>query len=141
MTDAEQKRIFSSNIQYLLARSGDNQREVAKKLGVSPQVINTWVRGKSLPAIGKVQEIAELFGCTVDALINITFADHENAPHHAADSGKGYYFSEETAEMAQELFENKDARMLFDAARDARPEDLQMAADMLQRFKRTNPDG
>ena len=53
---------------------------------------------------------------------------------------KKYYFSEETARMAQELLENPDTRMLFDAARGAKPEDLKMAADLLNRFKETNRD-
>lgn len=51
------------------------------------------------------------------------------------------YYDDETAEMAQELFDNKDLRLLFDAAKDCRPEDLQMAADLLKRLKQTNPDG
>lgn len=53
----------------------------------------------------------------------------------------GYYFNDETAKVAQELFEDPDLRMLFDAARNARPEDLKMAADLLRRFKETNPNG
>lgn len=52
----------------------------------------------------------------------------------------GYYYNEETAKVAQEIFENRDMRILFDAARDSRPEDLKMAADFLQRLKGTNPD-
>lgn len=136
-----QKKIFASNIQYLLDRCGKSQREVAHALEVSPQVINTWVRGKSIPGAWKIQEIAEYFDCSMDDLMRVSFSSQEKPPYRAADSGKSYYFSEETADMAQELFENPNTRMLFDAARDARPEDLQMAADMLQRFKRTNPDG
>jgi transcriptional regulator with XRE-family HTH domain len=52
-----------------------------------------------------------------------------------------YYLNDETAQIAQEIFENKDMRVLFDAARDSRPEDLKIAADMLRRFKETNPNG
>lgn len=46
----------------------------------------------------------------------------------------------ETAEIAQQLFEDKDLRVLFDAARDSSPEDLQMAAELLRRLKGANPD-
>lgn len=56
-------------------------------------------------------------------------------------SGKKYYFDDATAEKAQELFDNPDMRILFDAARDSKPKDLQMAADLLERLKGTNPDG
>ena len=48
---------------------------------------------------------------------------------------EGYYLNPETARVAQELFENPKMRILFDAARDADQEDLQMAADMLYRLK------
>lgn len=52
-----------------------------------------------------------------------------------------YYTKEDTAEMAQKLFEDSNYRILFDAAKDSRPEDIQMAADLLKRLKGTNPDG
>lgn len=48
-----------------------------------------------------------------------------------------YYMNKETVEMAQKLFENKDMRLLFDAAKDAAPEDLKMAHDLLMRMKRS----
>lgn len=57
------------------------------------------------------------------------------------DPSVRYYEDTKAAEMAQRLFEDKDMRLLFDAARDSRPEDLQMATDLLKRLKQTNPDG
>lgn len=53
---------------------------------------------------------------------------------------KEYYFDDATAEKAQEIFDSPDLRILFDAARNSKPEDLQMAADLLKRLKTTNPD-
>ena len=40
------------------------------------------------------------------------------------EGGETYYLNEETAKAAQEIFENKELRMLFDVAKDADPEDL-----------------
>lgn len=57
------------------------------------------------------------------------------------DPSMRYYEDNNTAMMAQRLFEDKDMRLLFDAAKDSRPEDLQMATDLLKRLKQTNPDG
>lgn len=48
----------------------------------------------------------------------------------------GYYYNKETAEMAQQLFENKDLRVLFDAAKDASPEDLKTTHEMLMALKK-----
>ena len=47
-----------------------------------------------------------------------------------------YYHDEETVQMAQEIFENKELRLLFSAARDASPEDLKTTHDMLMALKR-----
>lgn len=85
--------------------------------------------------INRLKSIADFFGVTVDYLIN---GDNEEP---TSSSGKKYYFSDETAEAAQELFDDPDLRVLFDAAKDSRPEDLRLAADMLRRLKETNIDG
>lgn len=46
-----------------------------------------------------------------------------------------YYYNPETAAMAQKMFESKELRVLFDAARDASPEDLKLVYDMLIALK------
>lgn len=50
---------------------------------------------------------------------------------------ENYYLNPETRKLAQEVYENPNLRILFDAARDVEPEDIQMAVDMLERFKKT----
>lgn len=62
MTDEEQKRIFSKNINYYISQSGKQQKEIAKDLGYSPTTFNTWCVGKIIPSAGKVQKIADYFG-------------------------------------------------------------------------------
>lgn len=52
-----------------------------------------------------------------------------------------YYYDTQTQEVADALHKDKDLRVLFDAARNSKPEDLQMAADLLRRLKGTNLDG
>lgn len=104
---------------------------VSKETGVSTATISSWKKGKYTPKSDKIQKIAEFFD--VDAMY---FLNDETAT-----SKPMYYVNEETAKTAQAIFENKDLRILFDAAKDARPDDLKMAAEMLRRFKETNPDG
>lgn len=107
--------------------------ELERRIGVSRGSLAKMKT--STPKADRVQKIADYFGVSAEYLI--TGKDTEKV----SDSGEKYYFSNETAEMAQELFENKDIRMLFDAARDSKPEDLRMAADLLLRLKGTNNDG
>lgn len=61
MTDEEQKRIFTKNINHYISLSGKQQKEVAKELGYSPTTFNTWCVGKIIPSAGKIQRIADYF--------------------------------------------------------------------------------
>ena len=81
----------------------------------------------------------------VSGYLNISMEElTKNEPASAkieATDNIGWYLDPETAKVAQEVFENPETRMLFDAARNAKPEDIRLAAEMLKRFKETNPDG
>lgn len=79
----------------------------------------------------RLLKIANYLGMTVDQLTGV----------QTDVQSDGYYVNEDTARTAQQIFEDPYLRILFDAAQDSRPEDLQMAADLLKRLKKTNPDG
>ena len=49
---------------------------------------------------------------------------------------ENYYIDPQTAELAQEIFDNKQLRLLINDARDAAPEDIRMAHEMLLALKR-----
>lgn len=123
MTDERQKEVFSKNLLYYMELYEKNQREVANAIGVSPQTFNTWIQKKALPRMGKVQLLAEYFHINKSDLIEERNTDTE------------YYLNPETREIAQEIYENKDLSLLFDAARDAAPEDLKTVHTMLMALK------
>ena len=118
-----------SVFENLLKLHNERPVDVARATGINQTVFSEWKKGKSTPKDDKRRLIAQHFGVTLDYLD--TGLDSEK---HST-TGKVYHFSDETAELAQELLESPHMRMLFDAARGARPEDLKMAADMLRRFK------
>ena len=72
---------------------------------------------------GRIQKIADYFGVTVDYLMT-------------GETPEGYHFDKATAEAAQEIYENKELRLLFEVARTADPEDLRAIHDMLLALKR-----
>ena len=123
MSDTEQKLIFSRNLNKFLSQNNKTQKEVADSIGVSPQTFNTWCQGIALPRMGKVQLLADYFGIEKSDLIDDKSDDR-------------YYLNEETAAVAQEIFDNPDLRLLFDASRNATPEDLRTARDVLLALKR-----
>lgn len=121
--------------EMLCNKKGVKPFHVSKETGVSTATLSSWKTGRYIPKPDKLQKIADYFGVSVEYLRTGKGTEKEST------SGQKYYFDDETAEKAQELFENPGMRILFDAARDSKPEDLQMAADLLKRLKETNPDG
>lgn len=49
---------------------------------------------------------------------------------------QGYYYDPETARIAQEIYQSPELHMLFDATRDAKPEDLKTFYEMILMLKR-----
>lgn len=96
--------------------------EVSRATGVATSTLTEWKKGSYTPKADKLQKIAEYFGVSVDYLLS-------------GEEQEGYYVNPETAQMAQEIFENKDLRLLFDAAHDASPEDLKLVHQMLLALK------
>lgn len=79
----------------------------------------------------RLLDIAEYLGVTSEYLLTGDSKEGDEAR---------YYLNNETAEMAQKLFENNDLRVLFDAAKDATPEDLKTTYDMLMALKKKERD-
>ena len=110
----------------MLQEHDKTQKEVAEAINVSPQTFNTWCKGIALPRMGKVQLLADYFNIKKSDLID------ETDDTHTPD----YYLNPETSKIAQEIYDNKELSLLFDAARDANPEDLQTVHSMLMALKR-----
>ena len=111
--------------EQLLQKYDVTSYKVAKEAGVTQTALSNWKTGKSTPTTKTLQRIADYFGVTIDYLM--TGEEKENDK---------YYVNEETAEMAQTLFKNKPLRVLFDAAKDATPEDLETTYNMLMALKK-----
>ena len=61
MTDEEQKRIFSNNLNKYILRSGKQQNEIAKAIGAKASTFNMWCKGNSMPGTGKIRALADYF--------------------------------------------------------------------------------
>lgn len=103
-------------------------KDLAKRVGVSEGTISRWESG----------DIANMRRDKIVALAN---ALHITPSVIMEWDDSEYYANQAAARAAQAAFDDPDLRALFDAARDSKPEDIRMAADMLRRFKETNPDG
>ena len=118
------------NIKQLCDERGIAVTALEKELGFGRGSIGK-LKKNGTTSGERLQKIADYFGVPIEYLLTGRNFDQQ----------KSYYVNEETAKMAQEIFETRGLRILFDAARNARPEDLETAAQLLQRLKETNPNG
>lgn len=73
------KSIIAENIVRLRHRSGMTQIGLAEKLNYSDKAVSKWERGESVPDISVLKNIADLFGVTVDYLIESGHEDDDDA--------------------------------------------------------------
>ena len=128
MEDMKNKvqKIFTRNLNNLLQEHNKTQLELANYIGVSNTSVNNWTKGYNTPRMDKIDLICSFFHIRREDLLT-------DAPQEQA-----YYTNPETAKVAQEIFDNSDLRILFDAAKDSSPEQLKLAAEMLRQFKKTS---
>lgn len=103
-----------------------SQYELATKLGVSDKTVSSWEINRTEPQMGMIEKICKALNCKKTDIIG----------EDDFDTNSEYYLNPETKKVAQEIFENKELRLLFDAAKDASPEDLQTVHTMLLALKK-----
>ena len=119
------QKIFTRNLNNLLHEHNKTQLELANYIGVSNTSVNNWTKGYNTPRMDKIDLICSFFHIRREDLLTDTPKEQT------------YYTNPETAKVAQEIFDNSDLRILFDAAKDSTPEQLKLAAEMLRQFKKT----
>lgn len=116
---------MKERIKQLCKEKGISIKKLENDLGFGNGYVSKL--DKSVPSTDKIQAIANYLGTSVDYLIS-------------GKQSAQYYLNDETARIAQEVFDSPDLRLLFDAAKNSRPENIRLAAEMLLRFKETNHD-
>ena len=69
--------MIAMNLKYFRKKEGLSQEELAEKIEVSRQSVAKWESGETLPDIVKCRELANLFGTTIDNLINYSFEEEK----------------------------------------------------------------
>ena len=130
MNNEEYAKLVASNLRRVALEADKTPADMARDLKINKSTISSWMNGHRTPKMDKIDLLCKYFGCTRDDLMLPYDPNRKQA----------YYFDKETAKKAQALRDNPGMSILFDAAQDSKPEDLQMAADLLNRLKGTNPD-
>lgn len=63
-------------IAFLRKKNGLKQSDLAEKLGVSDKTVSKWESGGAFPEVGLISYMANLFGVTIDFLVNCNDIDN-----------------------------------------------------------------
>lgn len=112
---------FAERLRLLRKQKDLSQQQLADKLGVSNSTISMYERGEREPDFEMLELIGDFFNVDTNYLLG-------------KEAGSTYYLDPEVAEMAQELFERPELRVLFDASRKASKEDIEQVAAILEKL-------
>ena len=102
-----------------------DQIDLSAALGLDRSTVNKWTTANALPRAGTTEKIASFFGVKKSYFLDENGSDE-----------RSYYLNPAAAKMAQELYDNPDMRILFDAAKNVSPDDLKFVAEMMLRMKK-----
>ena len=80
---------LGQKLKALLKDNSMTQEDLAERLEVSRQAVGKWVNDKGIPEVGKLVQISNLFGVSMDYLLK------EDYEEKNAISNSGYYVSQE----------------------------------------------
>ena len=63
------KKTFGTKLAEMRREKGMTQLELAEKMGVTDKAVSKWERDLSFPDVNSIPKLAEIFGVTVDELM------------------------------------------------------------------------
>ena len=122
---------FNEMLRYLRQRAGYSQQDLADILKISKSTIGMYEQGRRKPDFETLEKIADIFNVDMNFLIGNTKVN-ENTPD--------YYYDDEAMKAAEFLHKNPEYKVLMDASRKIRPEDIRFIAEMIDRMSGNNGD-
>ena len=126
MSDSELRQEFAARLKYYMNIKGCKQSDIARDLGINMSTISSWCNGVMIPRMEKIKMLADYFNINMSDLLE---DDTEL-------NNKSYYINDDAKDIAQFLYENPDYKVLFDASRKVKKEDIQFVKDMIDRLSK-----
>ena len=126
MGDYETNRVFAANLRKFMDRNGESQGDLSRLMCVAQSTISYWLAGLKTPRMPMIDKLCDHYRCTRSDLLE---------EKHTEET---YYDDESTRKIAQEIYESKEMRGLFYAAKDLSPEKLRLVQQLCKQLKETN---
>ena len=118
---------FQSVLKSLRTSFGLTQEELANRLKVSRSTIGMYESGAREPDYETLEAIADYFNVDIDYLLGRT--DKTTLIPESY-----YYLNEDAREHAQFLYDNPEYKVLFDASKKVKKEDIDFVKKMIDKF-------
>lgn len=113
--------VFKDVLRSLRTKSGMNQEELAKRLGLSKSAISMYEKGAREPSLEVLEAIADTFNVDMNTL---------------TDSKTSADLNDEVQEYLEHLKNRSEMRMLFSVAKGATKEDIMQAVKIIEALKK-----
>ncbi len=125
------RKIFSKNLNYYMELNRKSQSDLVNDLGFNKSAVSTWCNGTRLPRMDKVDILAKYFHIQRSDLIEEKSTRNDDAK---------YYFSDDARDLAEFMFKNPEYKVLFDASRKVKKEDIGFVKEMIDRVRGDSDD-
>lgn len=117
--------------EQLLQSRGITTSDVCKATGIGQATISAWKKRGGVLGAEYLLKIAKFFDVPMEYFLGGELIEWNPETQEIIQT-EPYYISDEAREMAQFLFENPKYRVLFDASRKVKAEDIEKVAKMIE---------
>lgn len=126
---------LGENIRFLRTKKGYSQDDIANKLGYkSFTTIHKWESGVSEPPLKALKKLSEIFNIDMNDLATKKLSTDTSSDNDV------YYLDDDARDMAQFMYENPEYKVLFDASRKVKKEDIDFVKQMIDRMSNKGDD-
>lgn len=114
-------------------RKGYSLEAGADHLGIAPKSLQRYECGERKIKIGTIKSLCEFYNIDYDSFIKE--AKSRFTKNDTSLDDNHYYIDEDARELAQFMFENPEYKVLFDASRKVKKEDIAFVKQMIDRIR------
>lgn len=124
MSGEESKRVFAKNLKKFLDLNEKQPVDLVRDLGLPFSTVSNWMNAEKMPRMGNVELLAKYFNCQKSDLIE----------DKGTDIPETYYLNDDARDLAEFLFKNPKYKVLFDASRKVKPDDIEFVKQLIDRM-------
>lgn len=128
MSNLGNKDIMAKNLKRLMNENEKDRNDICKDLNIKYTTFSDWINAKTYPRIDKIELMANYFGVSKAELVEEPNEDQI------------YYLDDDARDLAEFMHKNPEYKVLFDASRKVKKEDIEFVKQMIDRIRGDQDD-